>query len=206
MSDYIEAEEFGVKIRVFKNGNIYKHGREITDSLGRKRYIPGYYPAQVTTTFGYKQVSILDDNHVCHRIHVHDLVAKYYCENPKSLKEVHHIDGNKENNDYRNLMWCTRKFNMDEMIKFYNKNKEKFYCKDCGKTISYGATYCSNCVNKHCKNKVDSPMSDTLISKVLLINNGNFTKSAKEFGITDNALRKRCKKLGLPYSSRDYRL
>ena len=45
---------------------------------------------------------------------VHRLVAKYYCKNddPAHKTQVDHIDGNRENNDYRNLEWVTPEENL----------------------------------------------------------------------------------------------
>ena len=42
---------------------------------------------------------------------VHRLVAKHFCEGYKPELHVNHIDGNKLNNHYTNLEWCTHKEN-----------------------------------------------------------------------------------------------
>lgn len=39
----------------------------------------------------------------------HRLVALSFLSNPQDYKEVNHIDGNKLNNYYTNLEWCSRK-------------------------------------------------------------------------------------------------
>ena len=43
---------------------------------------------------------------------VHRLLANNFIENPKKLKEVNHIDGNKLNNDLSNLEWVSHFGNM----------------------------------------------------------------------------------------------
>ena len=45
------------------------------------------------------------------KIATHRLVALLYIENPNSYPVINHIDGNKQNNHYSNLEWCTIKHN-----------------------------------------------------------------------------------------------
>lgn len=45
---------------------------------------------------------------------VHVLVAKHFVPNidPENLKEINHIDCQRDNNHFSNLEWCTRSFNV----------------------------------------------------------------------------------------------
>lgn len=60
---------------------------------------------------GYERVRLTDGiNKKTFR--VHRLVAKYFVNNPENFKEVNHKDFNKKNNNFENLEWCSRMYNM----------------------------------------------------------------------------------------------
>jgi len=60
--------------------------------------------APVNNGFGYWRVKFSTRVHYT----VHRLVAEHFIPNPKSLQELNHKDGNKDNNNMKNLEWCTR--------------------------------------------------------------------------------------------------
>ena len=48
---------------------------------------------------------------------IHRMVAKAFVPNPENLPEVNHIDGNRVNNHYSNLEWCTHQQNMQHAVR-----------------------------------------------------------------------------------------
>ena len=80
-------------------------GQVISHSKGgeliRKPFIDGS---------GYRTVPLhINGKTVNHR--VHRMVAKAFVANPNDHKCVNHIDGNKLNNQFENLEWCTSSHN-----------------------------------------------------------------------------------------------
>jgi len=64
-----------------------------------------------TGTSGYQQVNVYKKGKQKTYL-IHRLVALKYIPNPNNLPEVNHIDGDKLNNHYKNLEWCTRPANI----------------------------------------------------------------------------------------------
>lgn len=75
---------------------------------------------------GYLQVNIINNGKL-KNYYVHRLVAKYFCDIPEDIekKDINHIDGNKKNNFYKNLEFCTRSENIKHSF-YTNKNRNKF--------------------------------------------------------------------------------
>jgi hypothetical protein len=60
---------------------------------------------------GYLQVHIfISGKRKCFM--VHRLVATHFIDNPENKPQINHIDGDKKNNHYKNLEWCTESENV----------------------------------------------------------------------------------------------
>lgn len=74
--------------------------------------------AKLKKSKGYQQVAVTkyaDDGsgRLVKNLSLHRLICMAYHPNPLNLPQVNHVDGNKHNNHYTNLEWCTNKENSD---------------------------------------------------------------------------------------------
>jgi hypothetical protein len=65
---------------------------------------------------GYEQVKLCKEAK-SNYFTIHRLVALHFIEKPKNKKEVNHIDGNKLNNNVKNLQWVTSSENQKHAFK-----------------------------------------------------------------------------------------
>lgn len=78
-------------------------------------------------------------------------------------------------------------------------NWHKNHCIDCGKEICSGAIRCINCYNKY-QRKVERPDREQLKQK---IRTQSFLSIGKEYGVSDNTIRKWCQSYFLPYKKKE---
>ena len=94
---------------------------------------------RVVSKNGYQQIT-LDNSQLL----VHRLVAQAFIPNPDNLSCVNHKDENPGNNDFRNLEWCTYKYNSNygtnpgrhskKMLDRYNNDSD--WKSDCIKRLA----------------------------------------------------------------------
>ena len=119
-----------------------------------------------------------------------------------------HINGSNHDNRLENLRWVCPNYNQQldttgfKKMRTTQNLKKKYYCIDCGKEISHGATRCLACANKeHAKNSTMSLITREELKQ--LIRTIPFTQIATKYGVTDNAVRKWCDKYSLPRKKSD---
>lgn len=164
------------RYKIDNNGNIYSNYK-------------GYWEIMkpVVNPSGYLTLGLTDCNGIRKTYFVHRLVFTSF-NNLGYLGDydVHHIDYNKLNCKLDNLKKMTHEENVEDYLVKFNIR-----------------------VDKKPKNKIDRksyriPKEDIINS--LNKTKGNFTQSAKDFSMTDNSLRKWCKKYNLPYKSSQWKL
>lgn len=75
----------------------------------------------------YEMIKLCKNNIRYNKL-VHRLVAEAFIPNPKNLLEVHHIDGNPQNNHVSNLEWFSRKTNLQESYKTLSPTRNIVEC------------------------------------------------------------------------------
>lgn len=97
-------------------GRVRSLDRVVVYSNGRECLHKGKIINNHDNGHGYRYITLTNGgkrkNHYVHRI-----VAEAFIINEDCLPEVNHIDNDRSNNDITNLEWCSKKENMNHMIK-----------------------------------------------------------------------------------------
>ena len=142
-------------------------------------------------------------------VYIHQLQAEKKLGRALSDNEcVHHIDENKYNNALDNIMvfktisdhvafhsGCEVYLDKDVWVAKIHKN---YICPICGNTKNLHADVCIKCHSIKKANRI--PDRDILMDLLL---HYPMTQIGKMFGVSDNAIRKWCKKYNLPFSKKD---
>lgn len=115
VEEWKDIKEFQNRYQVSNFGNI-RNSRNMKVLKPRKH------------SGGYLQVNIRNKGKL-KNYYIHRIVAQYFCENDINNDitnlDVNHKDGNKENNFYKNLEWCTRSENIKHCF-YTNKERNRF--------------------------------------------------------------------------------
>lgn len=66
---------------------------------------------------GYLHVALANGDGTSKQVNVHRLVALHFLPNPYGYPQVNHKDGNKENNCWTNLEWCSAARNLEHALR-----------------------------------------------------------------------------------------
>lgn len=124
---------------------------------------------------------------------------------------VHHKDRNRSNNSFDNLMVFKTMsdhsafhqgmdIELDGDVYIAIRKPKKDLCPVCGEIKYSIAGVCRNCHNKEKAKNI--PVKEELCN---LIFQYNMTQIGRMFNVSDNAVRKWCKKYNLPYKTSDIR-
>lgn len=186
-------------------GKIRSTDRYITYLDGRKKFMYGAIKkAYIACKYEIADLQIPDSGGKRCHVLVHRAVALAFIPNddPQNKTEVNHIDENKLNNRYDNLEWCTKSYNQ----KYYADRHKPLiirHCECCGKQLSSytKGNLCQDCFNKQRHNNAVKRCKKAATRDELkaLIRATPFLQIGKQFGTSDNMVRKWCKLYGLPY-------
>lgn len=132
-------------------------------------------------------------------------------------ERVHHLDRDRQHNDHKNLLvlendqhsklhgWLDKHF-IVKKPEFYNRITKKFSgqptednqrncCAICGNPIAQDQKYCSHECDAIGRRQAIRPDSDQLGRDIVSM---TMTKVGEKYGVSDNAIRKWCRSLGIP--------
>jgi predicted DNA-binding protein YlxM (UPF0122 family) len=126
LEEWKPVEGFEDRYKVSSKGRVY--------SIVRKSYCKPKIDKD-----GYHEYVLWDGKKSTYR-RGHRLVALHFIPNPDNLPLVNHIDHTKDNNDYRNLEWCTVAYNTHYSARkaLLDKGKKNISClttEDCKEII-----------------------------------------------------------------------
>lgn len=163
-------------------GNVRSLDRWVKDN-GTPVFKQGMPLSPVKQSIGYLQVALNFKGKI-QKKYIHRLVMEAFNPTDNPELEINHIDENKENNMITNLEWVTHKENINKISKYIvareNNQKQKLERREAW--IKYRDR--------------NIPSKESLEQQ--LFECKNFVELGRRYGVTDNAVRRWCRKYGLP--------
>ena len=172
-----------IRTRIRNKENIFIENSTANQSTLRKWYIKGNYSPYICSICGQQP----------------------FWNGKEMTLILDHINGENHDDRLENLRWVCPNCNQQLPTtggRNQKKRKKHYYCVDCGKEISRGCIRCKRCDDKFRTIQEENMPIDRNKLKELIFTTP-FTKIAEMFGVTDNAIRKWCKKLKLPFRRKD---
>lgn len=132
-------------------------------------------------TSAYFRVILFKDN-VKKRYSIHRIVATEFIKNIKNLPQVNHIDGDKRNNNVKNLEWVSRKENIRKAWRLGLMENIRKASRINGRKLAEGKYYITKSISQYDKsnNFVKKFKSISEASRELKINLGNIASNCRQ--------------------------
>lgn len=121
---------------------------------------------------------------------------------PLSL-QLDHINGINNDNRLENLrLLCPNCHSQTATFSGKNKKKRVYTCIDCGTQIHPSSTRCPKCatIYRQCHTITNRPSKDELLE---LVKTKPFVEIGRMFNVSDNNIRKWCRKYGIPSTKKE---
>jgi hypothetical protein len=111
MEKWKDIKDYEYLYQVSNHGNIRSLDRIVEYSNGKKALHKGRIKSQPTNCKTEYRIAVLSKNNKQRAFKISRLVAFAFIDNKNDLPVVNHIDGNKKNDHFSNLEWCTYSHN-----------------------------------------------------------------------------------------------
>lgn len=122
----VEGFEDHYEISTF--GNFRSRGRIVAKNKQGERYLPS--KIRIPKIWGlYYNIGLNNDGFKKNML-IHRMVAIAFVPNPNNYPCVNHLDGDKLNNHYLNLEWCTHQQNIEHAFRTGLASNDTPYCEE----------------------------------------------------------------------------
>lgn len=167
-----------------------------------------YPKATINTRSHHLQYNLIGEDGRMRTVMAHSLVARAFIPNPERHANVIHLDGNSANLNVENLRWVSHAEAMEHAftlrykpVQTEKKTKAKYvqaHCPACGAITYEPGHLCVACAQE--KAAANIPSKEDVID-LLVKHNANLSAIGREKGVSDNTVRKWCKKYGIDFKA-----